>query len=295
MQRLIVNADDFGQTSGINRAILELYEAGALTSASLMANAAATNEAIEIACRNPHLGMGCHVVLTEGAPILPPAQVPSLLMGQSGHFISSLSLFLRRVFARRISTSEIEAEATAQIRHLQSMGVHIDHVDTHRHIHMFPRVLRPILRAARACGVHSVRKPFEPSWAVKATANRSYSRAAQVNLLRRLESAWKVVLSEEGFGTTDGTIGIAATGKLDTANLRSLLHSLPGGTWELVTHPGYNDADLARIPSVLHASREIERQALCTLRNSGSFELIPYGDLVRPAIETRASLSVPSV
>ena len=280
VRRLIVNADDFGQTRGINRAILELHQAGVLTSASLMPNANATDEAIRIACGMQSLGVGCHIVLTEGASILHPSQIPSLL-NTSGHFIPSLRVFLRRLFVGKIPAAEIESEATAQIRHLQSRGVHVDHIDTHRHIHMFPNVLRPILRAARACGVHSVRRPFEPEWAVRAIAKSSFVRSAQVNLLRRLESAWRVVLAEEGFATTDGTLGIAATGALNSANLRGLLQSLPAGTWELVTHPGYIDPDLARLPTKLQASREVERQALHRVRECGNFDLTSFGALTQ--------------
>ena len=248
-----------------------------------MANAGATAEAIEIARAMPTLGIGCHIVLTDGAPILRPDQVPSLLDGSSGHFIPSLPVFLSRVFTGKIRTAEIEAEATAQIQHLQSGGVRVDHVDTHKHIHMFPRVLRPILRAARACGIRSVRKPFEPRWAVRATAGESFTRMAQVNILRRLQSAWHVVLAEEDFATTDGTIGINATGVLNAANLHSILHQAPAGIWELVTHPGYNDFDLAKIPTTLRASREIERQALYRVRKSGVFDLISFSALTRPS------------
>ena len=71
MGRLIVNADNFGLTSGVNRAIIELHAAGLVTSTSLMARAGATDEAIELACATPSLGVGCHVVLVDGEPILP--------------------------------------------------------------------------------------------------------------------------------------------------------------------------------------------------------------------------------
>ncbi len=293
MHCLIVNADDFGQTSGINRAVLELHEAGVLTSATMMANAGATAEAIEIARATPPLGIGCHIVLTDGTPILGPAQIPSLIVGSPGHFIPSLNVFLSRFFTRRIRTAEIEAEATAQIHHLQSRGIRVDHVDTHKHVHMFPRLLRPILRAARACGVHSVRKPFEPQWAVRATVSANFTRTAQVNLLRRLQSQWHVVVSEEGFATTDGTIGMTATGVLDEANLHSILHRAPAGIWELVTHPGYNDADLARTATELQASREIERQALLSLRGTRKFDFVSFGSLTQRAERCLASDEVP--
>jgi predicted glycoside hydrolase/deacetylase ChbG (UPF0249 family) len=285
MIRLIVNADDFGQTPGINRAVLELHQAGLLTSATLMARAAATDQAIEIARVTPSLGVGCHIVLSDGEPVLPPTQISSLIDPSTNLFIPRLTAFLGRLLTGRIRAEEIEAEAKAQIQYLQSRGLHITHVDTHKHTHMFPRVLSPLLRAARACGIHSVRNPFEPNWAIRATASTGLVRAAQVSSLRCLEPTWQRIICEEGFGadegfaTTDGTLGVSGTGALDTATLHRLLERVPAGTWELVTHPGYNDADLARVRTRLRASRDIEREALSVLREFPALRLVPFSDL----------------
>jgi predicted glycoside hydrolase/deacetylase ChbG (UPF0249 family) len=279
LTRLIVNADDFGQTPGINRAVLELHQAGVLTSATLMARAAATDQAIDIARATPSLGVGCHVVLSDGEPVLPPAQIPSLLNPSDNLFIPNLTVFLARLVAGRIRAEEIEIEAKAQIHYLQSRGIQVTHVDTHKHTHMFPSVLRPLLRAARACGIHSVRNPFEPVWAIRATASTGFVRAAQVSILRCLRSTWHRIVAEEGFTTTSGTLGVSGTGALDAVTIHRLLDRVPAGTWELVTHPGYNDADLARIPTRLRASREIEREALPVLREFPALHLIPFSEL----------------
>ena len=116
MGRLIVNADDFGLTSGVNRAIVELHGVGLVTSTSLMARAAATDEAIEIARSTPSLGVGCHMVLVDGDPALPPDQIPSLVDSRTGHFPSSLATFLWRLFTGRIRSAEIEAEVSSADR-----------------------------------------------------------------------------------------------------------------------------------------------------------------------------------
>jgi hypothetical protein len=79
--------------------------------------------------------------------------------------------------------------------------------------------------------------------------------------------------------TTDGTIAMAGTGTLNAATLRSLLTQLPAGTWELVTHPGYNDADLARVRTRLRESRDIERLALAALQEIPGIELISFAAL----------------
>ena len=164
---------------------------------------------------------------------------------------------------------------------LQDHGVTLTHIDTHKHLHMFPAVLRPVLRAARAAGIRAVRNPFEPAWAISAFAGASLARIAEVTALRWLEPICRRIIGEEGFVTTDGTIAVVGTGILNAATLRSLLERLPDGTWELVTHPGYNDADLARVRTRLRESREVEREALLTIRQFPKIELISYADLVR--------------
>jgi hypothetical protein len=97
------------------------------------------------------------------------------------------------------------------------------------------------------------------------------------------------IVAEEGFVTTCGSIGVLATGTLDSASLTSLLAAMPEGTFELVSHPGYNDADLAKAHTRLMASRETEREALETLKRFAAVELISYADL-RPAAATRAKV-----
>ncbi len=279
MPRLIVNADDFGQTHGINRAVLELHQAGLLTSATLMARAAATDEAIEIARATSSLSVGCHVVLSDGEPVLPPDQIPSLVDPSTKLFLPSLTMFLGRLFTGRIRAEEVEAEATAQIQYLQSRGIHLTHVDSHKHTHMFPGILRPLLRGARACGVHSVRNPFEPTWAIRATASRNFVRAAQVSILHCFQSPWQRILADEGFTTTCGSLGVSGTGALENTTLHGLLDRVRSGTWELVTHPGYNDADLARVRTRLRASRDLERLALVVLREFPALHLISWSEL----------------
>jgi hopanoid biosynthesis associated protein HpnK len=279
VSRLIVNADDFGLTAGVNRAIVELHGAGVLTSATLMAKAGATDEAVEMARRTPALGVGCHVVLVDGEPVLPAAEIPTLIDRKTGRFPVSLWTFLVRLSTGRIRAAEIEAEAAAQIGLLQSRGLRLTHIDTHKHTHMFPAVLRAVLRAARACGLRAVRNPFEPAWAVRATAGASFARVAEVTVLRRLETVSRRAIAEAGFATTDGTIAVVGTGVLNAATLRCLLERLPDGAWELVTHPGYNDGDLARVRTRLRASREVEREALRTIEEFPEVELVSFRDL----------------
>jgi len=280
--RLIVNADDFGIAPGVNRAILELHAAEVLTSATLMAQAPATEEAVRMALAMPSLGVGCHIVLVDGTPVSDPHSVPSLIDRGTGTFQPTPSSFLKRLYTARIRGTEIEAEAAAQIALLQSSGLRLTHVDTHKHLHMFPPVLRPVLRAARAAGIHAIRNPFEPVWSINATAIAPEMRRAQVVLLRRLESRFRRIVADEGFVTTDGAVGVLATGSLTLGVVHNLIAAMPEGTFEFVAHPGYRDEVLTRVNTRLLESREIERNALMAIKEYNGIQLISFTGLDQP-------------
>jgi predicted glycoside hydrolase/deacetylase ChbG (UPF0249 family) len=283
---LIVNADDFGLTPGVNRAIRELHQAGLLTSVTLIARALATEDAVKIGLGEPSLGVGCHVVLVDGEPVLSQRnEIPHLADPVDLRFKATPGELIRMLYGRWPLKAdglarEIELETAAQIRLLQNSGIRLTHIDTHKHTHMFPAVLRPVLRAAKAAGIRAVRNPFEPMWSVRATAGAPWIRRAEVALLRRsLEARFKRIVAEEGFATPDGAIGILATGTLDKATLGKLLENMPEGTWELVTHPGYRDHALDEVKTRLRASREIEREALQVLNRFAGLDLITFADL----------------
>lgn len=266
MPRLIINADDFGQTPGINRSVGELHRARALTSATLMATSEFFDEAVAVAKANPSLEVGCHVVLTDGVSALPASQIPSLADAH-GEFRARLGRFAADLHLGRIRAEEIEAEAAAQIRRIQGAGLRVSHVDTHKHTHMFPRVLRPLLRAAQACGVLAIRNPFEPDWALRATPSAGRLRRFAVVALESQRRTFLRLVRDVGLATTSGTLGVLATGTLEVALtldrlLAALPQTAPDAIWELVSHPGYPDSHLEKIPTKLRASRGLEHAAL---------------------------------
>jgi predicted glycoside hydrolase/deacetylase ChbG (UPF0249 family) len=259
-RRLIINADDFGLTEGVNRAVLELNAAEVLPSTTLMATGRAFRDAVHSAFVQTSLGVGCHVVLVNGRPELHPAELPTL--APEGRLRSSLTTFMVDLFGGRIASREIEREAIAQIRQLQSAGITVTHLDTHKHTHMFPRVLGPLIRAARACNVPAIRNPFEPDWSLRLTEKAPRTRRLQVRTLRLFREQFLRSVRAARLRTTDGALGVLATGTFDAAYVLRLLRNMPPGTWELVCHPGYVDGALRRAGTRLVTARETERVAL---------------------------------
>ena len=296
MRRLIINADDFGFTSGVNRAIIEAHTRGVVTSSTLMANGPAFVEAAQMAKTAPRLSIGCHVVLIDGEPVLDVKQLPSLT--RNAQFRDGMIGFAARAIAGHMDADEITAEAAAQIRKIQSAGIAVSHIDTHKHTHLFPRILRPLLRAAAACGVRSVRNPFGPRLPMRSShilARPSlWTRYVEVRILGGFAGKFRQAVDREGFSTPDGTLGIVVTGALDEALFYAMARSIPEGTWEFVCHPGYNDVDLQAGKTRLRQSREIELRVLTlptareVLTQQG-IELISYRELsAKPGSPQRA-------
>lgn len=291
MPRLIINADDFGLTEGVNRAILEGHRRGVITSTTLMANGRQFSSAARSAHSAAELSVGCHVVLVDGEPLLPREQVPSLL-AESGngtaHLRQGFLELARDSFRHRIQPVEVEAEAAAQIRTLQSAGISVSHVDTHKHAHMLPSVCQAVLRAARACGIRAVRNPFVPlkplAFAHLLRRPKLWTRYTEVSLLRRYEAQFREMVAREGMLTTDGSFGVLVTGALDESLFDAIIGSIPQGTWEFVCHPGYNDAELDGVRTRLRSSREKELSVLTSdrardLLKKHGIELISYHQL----------------
>ena len=286
MRRLIVNADDFGFTAGVNRAIVEAHTRGVVTSSTLMANGPAFAEAVQLATTTPQLSIGCHVVLTDGRPLLGAEQLPTLTSGSN--FRDGMISFAVRAVTGGMKAGEINAEATAQIRRIQSAGITVSHIDSHKHTHLFPKILRPVLQAAAACGVHAVRNPFGPRLPLRSSQLLArptlWTRYAEIQVLGSFAGAFRKAVDREGFATPDGTLGILVTGSLDENLFRAISRSIPEGTWEFVCHPGYNDTELHNSNTRLRESRETELRVLTLpaareVLSQEGIELISYRDL----------------
>jgi predicted glycoside hydrolase/deacetylase ChbG (UPF0249 family) len=250
MRRLIVNADDFGFTRGVNAGIIEACRHGILRSATLMANGPAFDDAVERARQNPLLDVGCHLVLIGGRAVAPPCEP----LAQS-----TRELLWR--LARGLSTGAMEQEFSAQIEKLVAAGIRPTHLDTHKHTHLAPPVLDAVVRVARRYQIPWIRRPFDlPLPAVQGPA--PWRRRAIQRALRPLSRRFDRLISKNNCRTTDHFAGFQLTGGYDARYLAGLIRALPEGLTEFMCHPGYCDQELRNAATRLTASRETELQSL---------------------------------
>jgi hopanoid biosynthesis associated protein HpnK len=276
MKELILNADDFGLTRGVNEGIVRAHEQGILTSATLMASSRAFDDAVTRAKAAPTLGVGCHLVLVGGTAVTPPEQIPSLA-GPDGKFPRTLPQFVAKLSSGNVRPRHIETELRAQIEKIRRAGIEPTHVDTHKHTHAHPMVMNVLGKVARDLGITRIRKPAEnlaDSWETQNGSERSWSRLVSAAAVRAIGPWFQSLARKYGLRTPDHFLGLAMTGRLSAVALRHLIDTLPEGRTEIMLHPGICDADLASTGSRLQQQRQLELDAL----------LSPE---VRSAVETR--------
>jgi len=230
MKRLIVTADDFGASVAVNEAVEQAHRRGILTCASLMVAGEAAADAVARAKAMPALGVGLHLVLVDGRPVLPIVAVPDLV-DQDGRFRNDMvraGIDFLRARVRR----QLEAEIAAQFAAFAATGLPLDHVNAHKHFHLHPTVASLILEIGRRHGMRAVRAPIEP----RATLR-------QIEVVRGFDIAlpWaKLVrrrLRRVGLAVPDQVFGLAWSGALNKERLRGLLAHLPEGLTEIYAHP----------------------------------------------------------
>ena len=237
MRKLIVNADDFGFTRDVNQGIIEAHGRGILTATTLMATGAAFDDAVRLAKDNPSLDIGCHLVLV-GSPGFPKS-VPRL----------AWSLGKMRIYELLAS----------QVRRIVDAGLKPTHLDTHKHTHLLAPVLDAVVRISQEFSIPWVRRPFDLPLHPDGIA---FPRRAVNRALRGLKGGVERVLARHGCRSTDHFAGFQLTGNYGSAELASLIRSLPEGVTEFMCHPGLCTDELRAARTRLKESRERELRAL---------------------------------
>jgi hopanoid biosynthesis associated protein HpnK len=219
---LIITADDFGLHPSVNRAVLRAHREGVLSAASLMVGAPAAGDAIALARSCPDLRVGLHLVLADGASVLPPQRIPDLVDAGGRFGVRMARDGVRFFFLPRVRR-QLASEIRAQFEAFAASGLPLDHVNAHKHFHLHPTVLSLVLGIGREYGLRAVRLPFEagmPPWL-----------RPWLHLLRaRLRAA--------GIAHNDYLLGLRLSGRFDEEALLAALQGLPpAGVGELYLHP----------------------------------------------------------
>lgn len=243
MKRLIVNADDFGLHQAINRGIIHGHAAGCITSTTVMPGAPAFDDAVELAARHPGLGVGVHLTLVGEKPVAGAAAVPTLV-DAAGRFPASYPQFLTRLLQGRVNLAEVRLELTAQVERAVAAGIHITHLDSHQHLHVFPGIIDIVLDIAVSHGIKAIRIPDESmvfTGGYPFTVGRLLGRTGLSSLARlaRRKAAKRAVAVPDHF------FGMLAGGNMQEQYLQTIIAGLPDGTSEIMIHPGADDAELS--------------------------------------------------
>ena len=242
MKRLIVNADDWGLTPGVNRGIVRAFQHGIVTSASLLVTGSAFEDAVALARDFPELDVGLHLTLVEEQAVLPPEALPTLV-DKTGHLPGTKGEFFKRALLGRISWDEVEREIATQIARFQQTGLRLSHLDSHQHLHMFPPVFQIVTRLIRGMDQVWIRNsagPWRKSPGVR--MGRWFQR-----LGLNLACLWARGLhNPPSLQMPDGMYGFEVGGSLTRSALEQIFREIPDGLYELSCHPGEGDKETCR-------------------------------------------------
>ncbi len=280
-KRLIINADDFGLCEGVNKAVSQAHKDGVLTSATIMANMPAADEAVQIARKMPTLGLGVHLNLFEGRPISKAGNINRLLDSDGRFALSAPKLSFLSIAGHKIRNA-IRTELAAQIQWVIDNDLTPTHLDSHKHIHSFPAIFPIVCDLAKQFDIGAIRWTFEPEqlsrmpWPLPSEGGKK--RARIIRFMAKINRRQNSSLLK-----TDALLGIAHTGKINVNFFKAAALYNSAETAELMTHPGYIDG-LEPEKTRLLEQRKAELDALCSnktrqyLKDAG-IELVHYGQL----------------
>jgi hopanoid biosynthesis associated protein HpnK len=227
---LLINADDFGWTDGHNQAVERAYQRGVLRRVSLLSNGDAFDEAVDLTRRLPDLRVGVHLTLNEGRPLTAPDLLPRLT-DPSGVFYDEVSDLARLWLSGHLRVEEAMAEWRAQIERPLQVGLALNHLDTHKHVHMFPPLLEAVVRLAQEYQVNNIRLPLE-AWNID-----SLRRGPQGLILWSLALRARTSLRAAGLHFADHFMGISLSGAMVGERLRRAVATARPGVTEIMVHP----------------------------------------------------------
>ncbi|MGL4911471.1 MAG: chitin disaccharide deacetylase [Romboutsia sp.] len=137
MTKLVINADDFGYTEGVNLGIISAYKNGIVSSCTIMSNMPGFEHGLDLLKENPGLGCGVHMTLTCHKPLLMSHKT---IVDENGYFHKRAT----KEVLDKMDLDEVYEEFCAQIDKVRDSGIDITHLDSHHHVHGLEE-LRPVI------------------------------------------------------------------------------------------------------------------------------------------------------
>jgi len=240
-RRLIVNADDFGLSSSVNRAVVRAHREGILTTTSLMVNEPGFAEAVDLAKQNPQLGVGLHLTLACGHSALPHQAIPGLVSEQD-QFTSNPAQAGFRYFFHRGLREQLRREIHAQFEKFRATGLHLDHLNGHLHLHLHPAVFGLLMEDAGQLGFDCVRLTRDPlPLNLRLASGHLGYRLLHAFIFKWLSARARPILDRLSIRHTRAVFGLLQNAHLDEPYVSGLLAHLPDGDSELYSHPSLDE------------------------------------------------------
>jgi len=265
-RRLIVNADDFGRSHAINQAVIRAHREGILTTASLMVNEEAADEAIALARQNPGLGVGLHLALVCGRSALPPSAIPQLVNYDS-QFSGNPAAAGFRYFFSAACRAQLREEIAAQFEKFRASALPLDHVNGHLHFHLHPAVLKILCDNAERWDIRAMRLTRDPFLLNARLASGHWVyRLSHAAIFGLLSARARPMLARRNIRHTGTVFGLLQNARVDDSYVTKLLPLLPPGDSELYSHPSLdhfkNEYEALVNPSVRALVRQLDIQLI---------------------------------
>lgn len=235
---VIINADDFGLSEGINKGIIEAYKNGILTSTSICANGDSFYSAVKLAKEFPDLDIGIHLILVGEKPLSEPKKVKSLI-DKNGNFHKSASEFTKRYLLGKIDLSEVKLELGLQFSKISNSGLRISHIDSHQHVHVLPKIYSITKDFAEEYKISFIRKPHEKLKGYMLKDLKNYFRILQQLILGFISSYSN---NNSQYDKLQNFAGFFFGGNLTKENLNKIILNTPlEQTCEIMCHPAFFD------------------------------------------------------
>lgn len=260
VDHLILTADDFGLSDAVNDAVEIAHRDGVLSAASLMVGGAASVDAVHRAKRCPRLRVGLHLVLVEGAPVLPPKHIPDLV-DASGRLRTDMVGLAFAIAAHRSVRAQVAREIEAQMEAYARTGLALDHVNAHKHFHLHPMIADMILSAGSRIGMRGLRVPLEPAAVLRRAEPGDAPAGGGITAFQAHRLARKA--DRAGLVRADCVFGLRWSGAMTADRILGLIQQRPGRVVEIYTHPAVADAFPGHAPGYRYRD---ELAALCDAR-----------------------------